>query len=228
MSDTTLMTDQTAATTTESQTASEQASQAATGADQGGQQQQQAADSQQQTADGQQQQAAGEKTEGDQQQQQEKKPEGAPEKYDFKAPEGQAFDDKVIEQFSEVAKELNLSQEAAQKVLDKMAPAIQARQMEQFQAIREDWAGQSRADKEFGGDKLAENMAVAQKAMDQFATPEFKALLNQTGMGNHPEVIRVFYRAGKAISEDRIVTGAGGAQATGDVRRLYSKSNLNP
>ena len=121
-----------AATTTEGTTASEQATQqSATGADEGGQQQQA---TEGQGAQGQQ--AEGTKTESEQ----EKKPEGAPESYDFKAPEGVSFDEGVIGAFSEVAKDLNLPQDAAQKVLDKMAPVIQARQMEQFEAARNQWA----------------------------------------------------------------------------------------
>lgn len=44
------------------------------------------------------------------------KPEGAPEKYEFVEPEGAKFDSAVLDTFSEVAKELNLSQENAQKV----------------------------------------------------------------------------------------------------------------
>lgn len=157
----------------------------------------------------------------------EKPVEAAPEKYEFKAPEGQSFDEGVIGAFSEVAKELKLSQDSAQKVLDKMTPVFQARQQERFESIRATWAEETRADKEFGGEKLQENLAVAQKAMDAFATPEFKTLLNESGFGNHPEVIRVFYRAGKAISEDRFVTG-GAAGQPGDARRIYAASNMNP
>ena len=143
------------------------------------------------------------------------KPQGAPEKYEFTAPEGAAaFDDSVIAQFSEVARELNLPQDAAQKVLDKMGPAIQARQAETIQAARNMWAESAKSDKEFGGEKLTENLAVAKKALDTFGSPELRALLNESGLGNHPEMIRVLYRAGKAISEDRFVgAGRGGKVA---------------
>ena len=216
----TLMTE--AATTTEGTTASEQATQQpATGAGDGGQQQQQQASKGQDTQG---QQAEGTKTEGEA----EKKPEGAPESYEFKAPEGVQFDDTVIGAFSEVAKELNLPQDQAQKVLDKMAPVIQARQLEQFETARNDWAEAAKADKEFGGEKLAENLGLAKKALDTFATPELRALLDESGLGNHPEVIRMFYRTGKAISEDRFVSGQGGKANQGDARRLYSASNMNP
>lgn len=133
------------------------------------------------------------------------KTEGAPEKYEFKAQDGQEFDAGIITAFSEVAKELNLSQDAAQKVLDKVAPVIQTRQSEQVETIRNEWVEQSKTDKEFGGEKLSENLSVAKKALDNFGSPELRALLNESGLGNHPEVIRFMFKAGKAISEDTFV-----------------------
>lgn len=198
----TLITEATAATTTEGQAASQTTETTATAAETEGQQQQ-ATEAQNTEASA----ADGANTEGEQD-----KPQGAPEKYEFKAAEGQPeFDPKTIEQFSEVAKELNLPQDAAQKVLDKMAPVLAARQAEAIEAARTQWADTAKADKEFGGDKLTANLAVAKKALDQFGTPELRTLLNESGLGNHPEVIRVLYRAGKAISEDRFVSGGSGA-----------------
>lgn len=141
-------------------------------------------------------------------------PQGAPEKYEFQRQVADApteLDNAVVEKFSEVAKELNLSQEAAQKVLDKMAPVIQARQAEQIEAVRKEWGETSAADKEFGGEKLAANLDVAKKALDSFGTPELRALLHESGLGNHPEVIRFMFRAGKAISEDTYVGSSQGA-----------------
>lgn len=134
-------------------------------------------------------------------------PAGAPEKYEFKAPEGQQFNADVIAKFSEVAKKLNLSQDGAQELLDQVAPQIAAAQQSAFQNAVKGWGESAKADKEFGGDKFDANLAVAKKAIDAFGTPELRTLLDQSGLGNHPEVIRAFYRAGKAISEDRHVPG---------------------
>lgn len=133
------------------------------------------------------------------------KPQGAPDKYEFKAQEGREFDPEIVTTFSEVARELNLSQDAAQKLLDTMSPKMVERQMAQIEAVRTEWTNASRADKEFGGDKITENLAVAKKALDSFGTPELRALLNESGLGNHPEIIRFMFRAGKAISEDSYV-----------------------
>ena len=142
--------------------------------------------------------------------QQAEKPEGAPEQYEFKAEEGTVLDPAVIDAYSEVAKELNLTQDAAQKVLDKMLPVMQARYTEQMAVVQSNWAKTSTNDKEFGGEHLNENLAVAKKALENFGSPELQKMLNESGLGNHPEIIRVLYRVGKATSEDKIVTGAPG------------------
>ena len=132
-------------------------------------------------------------------------PKGAPEKYEFKPVEGRELDSETMSTFAEVAKEAGLTQDAAQKILDRMAPQMAQRQQAQIEAIRNEWVAASKTDSEFGGEKIAENLATAKKALDQFGTPELRALLNESGLGNHPEIIRLMYRAGKAISEDTYV-----------------------
>jgi len=139
------------------------------------------------------------------------KPNGAPESYDFKAPEGVVFDDAVIGEFSTVAKELGLSQDAAQKIVERLTPKLAERtahaQAEAVTKYRAELVSQVKADKEIGGDKLNEKLAVADKALSAFGTPELRTLLNTSGLGDHPEIIRAFYRAGVAISEDKFVPG---------------------
>lgn len=154
------------------------------------------------------------------------KPQGAPEAYEFSAPEGQEFDPAVIEQFSEVAKDLNLTQDAAQKVLDKMAPAIAQRQVNALAEAHKGWIDSTKADGEIGGDKLAENIAVANTAFEKFGTPELRALLDETGLGDHPEMIRWAHRVGKAMSEDGFVSGRGNNTAPTDpAKRMFPNMN---
>lgn len=69
------------------------------------------------------------------------------------------------------------------------------------------WAAATRADKELGGDRLGENLAVAKRALDALATPGLVQLLDKTGLGNHPDVVRAFYQAGRLIAEDSLVSG---------------------
>lgn len=142
----------------------------------------------------------------------EAKPEGAPEQYaDFTLPEGLTFNSEVLDDFKAIAKERNLSQEDAQKFTDLGAKLIQQSQtktLEQIEATQAQWAEAASTDKEFGGDKLTENMAIANKALSTFGSPELTKMLSESKLGNHPEIIRAFYRVGKAISEDKLVAGA--------------------
>jgi len=146
--------------------------------------------------------------------------EGAPEKYeDFKPIEGVAAPAaELMTEFSALAKELGMSQEKAQdaltlvaKLAEKGAAGAAARQASALEAARTAestaWAEASKTDKEFGGEKLAENLAVAKAAMNATASPELRKLLNDTGLGNNPEIIRHFLKIAPAFKESKFVTG---------------------
>ena len=152
-------------------------------------------------------------------------PEGAPDKYEFNPKVADApdeLDPEVLTAFGEVAKELDLPQEAAQKVLDKVAPVIQARQAKVAEQARADWATESQSDEEFGGENLTANLEIAKSSLNAFGTDAFKSLLSESGLGNHPEVIRFMYRAGKAISEDGYVGNSQGANAKGGIPKDFN------
>ena len=153
------------------------------------------------------------------------KPEGAPDKYEFNAKVADApqeLDPEVLTAFGEVAKDLDLPQEAAQKVLDKVAPVIQAKQAKAVEQARADWATESQSDEEFGGENLGANLEIAKSSLNAFGTDAFKSLLSESGLGNHPEVIRFMYRAGKAISEDGYVGNSQGANAKGGIPKDFN------
>lgn len=132
---------------------------------------------------------------------------------EFEVPEGVALDEQGATEFKALAKELKLQPEAAKKLADLAASRARA-QHEAHAALIESWAESVKTDTEIGGEKLAENLAVAKRAVDTFGSPALKELLNQTGLGNHPEVVKAFFKAGKAISEDGFVRGAPKAPAT--------------
>jgi hypothetical protein len=152
---------------------------------------------------------------------------GAPEHYAFQPVEGVHFSEEVLGSFSEVARELDLSQDAAQHMLNRVAPAIARQQQAALQAVNAQWVSQVKADHEIGGDRLQQNLAIAKKARDAFGTDGLRTLLNESRIGNHPEMIRFFVRAGQAISEDSFVPGgtrppSGGKDAA---TVLYGKRN---
>ena len=96
--------------------------------------------------------------------------EGAPETYEFNtkiSDDSSELDPEVVTAFGEVAKELDLPQDAAQKVLDKVAPVIQAKQAKVLEQVKTDSANDSQADKEFGGENLAENLEIAKSRYER-------------------------------------------------------------
>lgn len=154
---------------------------------------------------------------------------GAPEKYgDFKLPEGVKLEAADVTELQTYAKTHNLTQEQAQALVDRTLKtrgdtetAVIAKQQEAVKQLATDWKTQTQADKEIGGDNLTASLATAVKARDAFGSPELIRILNDSGMGNHPEVVRFFAKVGKAMSEDKFVQGTanGGNAANPEAAR---------
>jgi len=143
----------------------------------------------------------------------EPKPTGAPEKYELQAPEGKEFDADSLAALEGVARDLNLDNASAQKIIDKIAPALAEKQSRALDAASAQWVGQVKADKEIGGDKLNESLVAARTALDQFGSADLRALLDTSRLGNHPEVVKFMARVGQAISPDSKFIGGKPAPA---------------
>lgn len=156
------------------------------------------------------------------------KADGPPETYEFTVPEGAELADEDREAFVGLCKELKLSQETAQALLEKQfanREAAQQAAIEEMGRVQASWREAQAADKEFGGTELPANLALANKAIEKFAgdrAKELRTLLNDSRLGDHPEMIRFMYRVGKAIAEDSFTPPAG--ESTGQKtpgQRLY-------
>lgn len=133
-----------------------------------------------------------------------------PEKYEFTAPDGMEFDEELTDLFSEVCRGLKLPQEGAQKFADMGAALIQKHQdaiRETHKATVEGWAKDAENDPEIGGKAFKESLQTAQDVLRQYGTPEFTEFLNDTGLGNHPEMIRLLSKVGKLVGEDSTPQG---------------------
>jgi hypothetical protein len=136
-------------------------------------------------------------------------PEGPPEKYEFTMPEGVGLDAGLAERAEPILRELNLSNDQANKLATLIAServSEAQRQSDAYTQQVKDWGDLAAADPEFGGASFEKNAPIAQRAIAQFGTPELKALM-ENGLGNHPEMIRFAYRVGKALGEDGGVDG---------------------
>lgn len=147
--------------------------------------------------------------------------------YKLQLPEASLFDAAALEGIAAFARELALSPEAAQRLVER-----DSRMLEQFsdhvdsliagehKERVENWAKETKESPDLGGAKYAETLVLAGKAMSQFATPALRAALKETGFGNHPEVVRLFVAIGKAVSEDSFTTkGAEEAGSQADVAK---------
>jgi len=133
---------------------------------------------------------------------------GAPEKYgDFTLPEGTALDTEILTEFQASAKEMNLTQEQAQKLVDiqlkAVAKAYDATDTN-FKQLKETWKTESM---KLLGNEPEKQLAVAAKAMSTFGTPKLREVLEESGLGNHPELVSFFLKVGKAVSEDTLPDG---------------------
>jgi len=120
---------------------------------------------------------------------------------EFVVPEGMTINESLLNEAVPIFKELGLTQEQAQKLVDFQAKQ-QAQQLDTFNQQIKTWADQAKTDKEFGGDKFEENVALARSAVSKFGTPELKQMLNEYGVGNHPEIIRFMVKVGQLTRED--------------------------
>ncbi|MEQ9887617.1 peptidase [Pectobacterium zantedeschiae] len=170
---------------------------------------------------------AAEKEAAEKAEKEKKQGEGAPEKYEFKATEGQDLDADALAAFEPLARELGLTNEQGQKFVDayasKILPHIQKQQVEAWQKVTDGWAETVKADKEIGGDKLTANIGKAQQAMMQFGGDELKQALEETGLGNHPALVKAFVKIGHAMSEDKMLAGGSDGEQLSAAQVLYGK-----
>ena len=141
--------------------------------------------------------------------------EGAPETYaDFQLPEGMPVDHDFMESTKAVFKESNLSQAAAQKLVDLVVERDKRVEAAQFTQA-EQWAT------EFMKSPTAkEDLAYAAKARE-FCTPGVREMLKDPRIGNNPEILATFAKIGRTLSEDQMIDrdtrGGASEKSTADV-----------
>jgi len=147
---------------------------------------------------------------------------GAPEKYeDFKFPVGSVINQPILEEFQGLAKELDLNQEKAQRLIDlqiKHVDSFAQTMQETFQKIKDDWKAETI--KELKGEAKT-SLVIAGRAIEKLGTPGLRKMLNETGVGNHPELVKFFIEAGKLVSEDKVIDGKNKTAQKTDAQLFY-------
>lgn len=155
-----------------------------------------------------------------------------PEKYEL-ALEGLEIDTELLGAAEPVLKELGLSNDQANALLpivkqamDKAISAQTSQMTDLMAAQRKEWLDAFNADADIGGVNREQTVHLAGKGLDALGYTEghpFRQLLTETGLGNHPDMIRMARRVGELVAEDGdfVRSGAGGSSQTPPEKRLY-------
>jgi hypothetical protein len=137
---------------------------------------------------------------------------GPPDAYELTAPEGMALDKESLDAAAPVFRELGLSNEQAQSLMpvagkfaQKIADGLNQQILTQVVAERKGWREAAEKDPEIGGANWDKSIATAAQGLDRLGFPKgspLRNLLDESGLGNHPDMIRAWARVGKAVGED--------------------------
>jgi hypothetical protein len=163
---------------------------------------------------------------------------GAPEAYaDFSIPEGHTLDTATIESATPIFRELGLSQDQAQKLVDFYSAKIGEinSQNEGFmEQMRTEWRNQLSADKEIGGKLDAVKVDIG-RALDRIPAEvrtAYKEAMDLTGAGDNPAIIKAMYSLAQLVNEGTPVRGDNpsphGQSRTGVETRPSAASAMYP
>ena len=158
-------------------------------------------------------------------------PAGAPVQYDYSAaiPEGMQVDQQLADGFSVIAREMNLTNDQANKIAaygiqygQQVAQAMQ----QQLDAEVAGWG--EAAKKELGADfdKTMQLCGAALEAVEK-QVPGIRKALNETGAGNRIEVIKVMRLMGELVQSDPgKLANLGGAAKPAGSDTWYNNSKM--
>ncbi len=145
--------------------------------------------------------------------------------YELNIPEGMNLNQAELELFDTQAKELNLDNAGAQKLLE-ISRSNQLKHLDAHNRQVEAWQDEIRKDKDLGGAAFESTVAYAKASLQKFdQSGELLSILEQTGYGNNPHVIRFLSAIGRTHSEDKIILGSPSKTEAPRHERLYGKYN---
>lgn len=109
-----------------------------------------------------------------------------------------------IEKIVQFGKEQGFSKKQVQAAIDRENDSISSK-IEGLAVKSDEWVKQISLDKELGGENFNKSAELAKRVVQKFGSEELKKILRDSYFGNHPEVIRIFSRIGKAMSADELV-----------------------
>lgn len=139
-------------------------------------------------------------------------------------PDGVKVDPAILSDLTKIANEHGLDVKAAEALIpvgQKVAQNTVAQINKGYETIRAGWRDQVAADPTIG---TKEQMAIADKGLTAYGSPALRQVLDESGLGDHPEVIRMFHKIGKTVSEDVIERGGSGDKKVTDAAEIMYPS----
>jgi hypothetical protein len=157
---------------------------------------------------------------------------GPPDKYELTPPDGfEAIDTEVLAEAEPTLKELNLTNDQAQKLMP-LAGQLVKRTMDRAEAAitqravdqRKAWAEAFDKDAEIGGANKDATIASAARAFDHYGLKKgegLRQMLDESGLGNHPDLIRFVAKVGHDLEEGSFDKGDAVTNPKAPEQKLY-------
>lgn len=142
-----------------------------------------------------------------------------PTSYDLKLPDGLTVDEGRMAAYTELLGQHHVAAEVAQPLLDmhvgamtQYADYLREEQHRVFAETRRNWRDQVKGDEELGGSGFETSLKAVARMRD-LLVPEprraaFDDMLRVTGVGDHPEFLRLFQAAARIFDEPPAPTSA--------------------
>jgi len=128
--------------------------------------------------------------------------------YDLKLSDDNVLGQDELNSVLEFAKENKLAPELAEAVwkrenelLSKLGDAESKRQDDELK----EWRSSVINDPDMGGEKLKITTENARRAVKTFGSEDFTKVLNETGYGDHPEIVRFLSNIGSLMNDDALI-----------------------
>jgi hypothetical protein len=126
-------------------------------------------------------------------------------KDEYVLPEDPAIDG-IKDWYKDVALKANLTNEQAKIVIEDYVALERSCNEERIKAIEIQQKDVIEELKKDFGSAFEQRIEIAKQAVKQFGGDDIVNILNETGLGNNPKVIKMFAEIGKSLQEDKIIS----------------------
>lgn len=148
--------------------------------------------------------------------------------YKLELKEKSLLDNSVVDSIKDFAKEHNLSNDMAQHILNKQDELISGMVGAEEEARKqelEEWRNTVINDPVIGGDNLKKTVENARAVVKKYGSESFQEILENTGYGDNPEVVKFLSKIGALMDNDTLYQpNAKGAQRSAE-EVFYGNNN---